>query len=59
MMAWNSREEEGIEWGRSGKWAEGDGVRHNVLDRKEWGGEYSKYGIGQSQNVGENERVMG
>jgi len=26
MMAWNSRETEGIEWGRSGKWAEGDGV---------------------------------
>jgi len=25
-MAWNSRETEGIEWGRSGKWAEGDGV---------------------------------
>lgn len=26
MMAWDSRETEGIEWGRSGKWAEGDGV---------------------------------
>lgn len=26
MMAWDSREEERIEWGRSGKWAEGDGV---------------------------------
>lgn len=26
MMAWVSREEEGIEWCGSGKWAEGDGV---------------------------------
>jgi len=52
MMAWVSREEEGIEWCRSGKWAEGDGVWHHVLDIKEWGGKYSKSGKGQDQIVG-------